>query len=431
MLASRIAPRVHIVTAAGVRAPRGRHAGRRRERGAVLVHVAVAMTGLLAFSALSIDLGALWVSRAQAQNAADAAALAGGVALAYVNPSDLDAAEAAARAIAQAHSVWGEPVGPASLQTLVGACPAGSPAVPGECLRVVVQRSIATGTPLPVFFSRLFGASSAEVLASASAKVLVGNTAPCPRPLAIIDRWNDRHDTSAPIDGAWTDDDFYDGYDITGTPNLPAGGGDAYDRPTASGTGTGITTADMAGLPITRLEFDDAAGLPLRGDALLSLDLARPGFEGDTHEDRINRYEANLGSCSGLPMSIGATPAVFNAHRRRYTVDPLLAVIAMDPGATWDSTRRAVVGSAFNVSPRIITVAVVDPEVISQQDRTAPLDVTAPIRNFVGLFVQSASDRGASAEVTGVIVPMAGGFNTSAPLVSERAAFLRTVALVR
>src|SRR3712207_6859544 len=35
------------------------------ERGAVLVHVAVAMTGLLAFSALSIDLGTMWVARAQ------------------------------------------------------------------------------------------------------------------------------------------------------------------------------------------------------------------------------------------------------------------------------------------------------------------------------------------------------------------------------
>ncbi|HWJ54869.1 MAG TPA: pilus assembly protein TadG-related protein, partial [Vicinamibacterales bacterium] len=52
-------------------------AARRRQRGAVLVHVAVAMTGLLAFSALTIDLGSLWVARGQAQNAADAGALAG------------------------------------------------------------------------------------------------------------------------------------------------------------------------------------------------------------------------------------------------------------------------------------------------------------------------------------------------------------------
>ena len=59
----------------------------RDERGAVLVHVAVAFTGLLAFSALSIDLGVLWAARRQAQNAADSAALAGAVSLAYVDPA--------------------------------------------------------------------------------------------------------------------------------------------------------------------------------------------------------------------------------------------------------------------------------------------------------------------------------------------------------
>src|SRR5687768_16317539 len=93
--------------------PRGGLPGGRRERGAVLVHVAVAMTGLLAFSALTIDLGSLWVARGQAQNAVDAAALAGAIALAG-NP-DPSLAEAAARAIAQEHAIWGEPVAAGSL----------------------------------------------------------------------------------------------------------------------------------------------------------------------------------------------------------------------------------------------------------------------------------------------------------------------------
>ncbi len=39
-----------------------------RERGAVLIHVAVAMLGLLAFSALVIDYGIIWWRRRQAQN---------------------------------------------------------------------------------------------------------------------------------------------------------------------------------------------------------------------------------------------------------------------------------------------------------------------------------------------------------------------------
>ena len=405
-------------------------AARRGQRGAVLVHVAVAMSGLLAFSALTIDLGSLWVARGQAQNAADAAALAGGIALAYVNPTDVDAAQAAAAVVAQQHTIWGQSVAPASLTTAAGACPVGSPSVAGTCLQVRVSRGAASGTPLPVFFSRLFGVNATDVTASASAKVMVGNSAPCVRPLAIVDRWNDRYDTSAPIDGAWTDDDFYEGYDVTGAPNLPPGTGDSYTPPSSGGAGSGLTIADMVGRQVTRVEFDPTLGLPLRGATLLSLDLPRPGFEGESSEEKVTRYTENLNSCSGVPMSIGAPAAAFHAHRARYTVDPLRALIDADPGASWDSGRGAVVGSAFNVSPRIITIGVVDPEVLSTQNRTEPLAATSPIRNFVGLFIQSAGGE-PFAELTGVIVPTAGRFDTAAPTVTETAAFLRTVALVR
>jgi len=56
----------------------------RSERGAVLIHVGVAMIGLLGFCALSVDYGVMWTARRQAQNSADAAALAGAVSLAAI-----------------------------------------------------------------------------------------------------------------------------------------------------------------------------------------------------------------------------------------------------------------------------------------------------------------------------------------------------------
>jgi Flp pilus assembly protein TadG len=56
------------------RAPRA--SSLRDERGAVGVIVAVAMVALCGFAAVSIDVGALYVERAQLQNGADAAALA-------------------------------------------------------------------------------------------------------------------------------------------------------------------------------------------------------------------------------------------------------------------------------------------------------------------------------------------------------------------
>lgn len=49
----------------------------RNEKGSVVVLVALSITALLGFAALAIDIGNLYVNKAQAANAADAAALAG------------------------------------------------------------------------------------------------------------------------------------------------------------------------------------------------------------------------------------------------------------------------------------------------------------------------------------------------------------------
>ena len=81
----------------------------RSDRGAVLVHVAVCLLALTAFSALAVDFGVLWVARAQAQNSADAGAHAGAVALAFdgfADRGDTGAAKQAANAVALANQVW-------------------------------------------------------------------------------------------------------------------------------------------------------------------------------------------------------------------------------------------------------------------------------------------------------------------------------------
>ena len=51
--------------------PRRSLPGWQRERGAVLVHVAIALVALIAFNGLVIDYGILWLARRQAQNSAD------------------------------------------------------------------------------------------------------------------------------------------------------------------------------------------------------------------------------------------------------------------------------------------------------------------------------------------------------------------------
>ena len=81
----------------------------RSDRGAVLVHVTLALLSFTAVSALVIDYGIQLVSRHQIQTAADAAALAGATALAfdnYADRSDTGPAKAAALATAAENKVW-------------------------------------------------------------------------------------------------------------------------------------------------------------------------------------------------------------------------------------------------------------------------------------------------------------------------------------
>ena len=82
------------------------------KRGAVLVQAAVSSLVLLGFASFVIDYGILWVSRNQAQNAADAGATAGALARAYdgdSTPSVGGPAWTSASVVAQANLVWNAP----------------------------------------------------------------------------------------------------------------------------------------------------------------------------------------------------------------------------------------------------------------------------------------------------------------------------------
>src|SRR5258708_10510827 len=56
---------------------------RTRERGVTIALVALAMVGIIAMAALSIDVGTLYQASAEAQRSADAAALAGAKVLSF------------------------------------------------------------------------------------------------------------------------------------------------------------------------------------------------------------------------------------------------------------------------------------------------------------------------------------------------------------
>ena len=58
-----------------IRRPRGRIEPRSNERGFTMAFVAMTMVAIISMAALSIDIGTLYEAKAEAQRAADAAAL--------------------------------------------------------------------------------------------------------------------------------------------------------------------------------------------------------------------------------------------------------------------------------------------------------------------------------------------------------------------
>src|SRR5262249_13082687 len=111
---------------------------RSSERGAIIIQVAIALLGLTIFSAFVLDYGVLWTSRGQAQNAADAGALAGAQIL-QVDPTAATDATNAARALANQNAIWGQAPIAADVNVsspLPSRCPDGSL----SCIKVDVYR---------------------------------------------------------------------------------------------------------------------------------------------------------------------------------------------------------------------------------------------------------------------------------------------------
>ena len=164
------------------------------ERGAALVQMTIAMLAITAFSTFVMDYGVFWVARRQAQNAADAGALAGAIAVAFgENPSPGGAAMLASQAAARANAVWGEPpsvllggLNGMSPDVRIGPCTA-TPT--HQCVATDVFRAVQRGNPLPTYFGRLAEIDTQDVQATATAEVMSANESSCVQHWGIADRY--------------------------------------------------------------------------------------------------------------------------------------------------------------------------------------------------------------------------------------------------
>lgn len=151
---------------------------------------------LTAMCSLVLDYGLVWSARRQAQNAADAGALAGVWALAKDDsnwapyPAPLNTiTDASANGTAQANKVLGATPGTEALAR----CPDWM-AAPTDvnCVEVNVYRDGTHGsTTMPVFFAKLIGQTSQSIRATATAQVMSANASGCMRPWFITDWYQD------------------------------------------------------------------------------------------------------------------------------------------------------------------------------------------------------------------------------------------------
>ena len=355
------------------------------QSGMSYVFIGMGMMAFLSASMLAIDVGMLMTSRSQAQNAADAAALAGATALVFNDYDDrtpTGPAVTQAIAAAKANDVMGADVAVEPSDVTFPLDPS------GEANRVSVDvfRTAARGNPVSTLVAQFFGASmkTANIGASATAEASPANAMTCVKPFTIPDKWIERQ--TAPWDGT----DTYDAFDSKGR---PIANPDIYIPADKDGY-TGYNQESNRG---QRLVIRAATGNNITVSFYFSLSLGGMAYTGG------DPYRWNIANCNTTIMHWGDPLIQEPGAMEGPTIQGADDLIAKDPGAYWDTTTNSVKGSNFAQSPRTFPIPLYDPIVYDsgkRNGRTADL-VTA---NWIGFFLENTQGNG----INGRIVPIKG-----------------------
>jgi hypothetical protein len=201
-------------------------------------------------------------------------------------------------------------------------------------VRVRTHRTRATGDAIRTYFLRILNPASdnqAEMTAVAAATVFDVCAAPCLRPWAIPDRWQD-----ANANGVYDDGELYDP-DITG-----------YKAPADIGTSIVL----KSGNPQQAIE--PGIFYPVNYPPLNRYPDQDPLTGGDWYRQWI--YD-----CSPYTIELGDQLQLEPGNMVGPTMQGIEDLIAQDPGAQWDSAEQKIVNSAYGRSPRIGLVPLFDP----------------------------------------------------------------------
>ena len=373
------------------------------ESGMSYVFIGMGMMAFLSASMLAIDVGMLMTSRNQAQNSADAGALAGATALVFNDYDDRSAAgPAVTHAIegATSNAVMGHnvSVGPEDVTFPVG------PSGEANRVKVDVYRTAQRGNPVSTLIARFFGVNAADVGATATAEASPANAQTCVKPFTIPDRWIEKQTPG------WDPDDTFEAFDDKGNP-LP--NPDIY------------IPADQSGYTGYNMERDKGTRLLIRAGTQNNISPSFYFSLAITDDTGGSDYRWNIENCNTSIMKWGEPLVQEPGNMVGPTTQGAQALMAKDPGAYWDTSSNSVKGSAFSHSPRVFPIPLYDP-VFYDSGKTNSRNASLKVANWIGFFLDDIQGN----NIIGRITPISGLLDGSAGPAPENA-FPMAIRLVK
>jgi Flp pilus assembly protein TadG len=385
----------------------------RDEAGMSLVFIGMGMMAFLSASMLAIDVGMLMTARNQAQNSADAGALAGATALVfddYDNRSATGPAVTSAITAGVANQVMSGNVSLTANDVEFPTDPTGEP----NRVRVTVSRQASRGNPLSTLIAQYFGTPTADIGATATAEASAANAMGCVKPFTIPDRWKE-----VGSDAPWTGASQYDAFDNKGNP-LPVAQADVYipayypNTTTPNPNYTGYNNTKDKGQPLV---LRAGTGNNINTSFYFSLSM--------TDDMGGSDYRWNIANCNRKIYKWNDPLIQEPGAMAGPTSQGAEELVARDPGARWNTGTNTVEGSAFGTrSPRIFPIPLYDPQYYDEGKRNGR-NASLKTANWIGFFLE----RVVGNEIYGRIIPIAGILDKTGPPGS--AAFPKAIRLVQ
>jgi len=351
------------------------------ERGMTLVFVCVGLMSFMAATTLAIDVGMFMTARTQAQTSADAAALAGAVALvrnSYTDRSATGPAVQSAIRTAQQNTIINAAASVEAGDVTFPASPSGQL----NRVRVQVYRTADRENPVSTLIGVLFGIPTVNITASATAEASPANAMTCVKPFMIPDKWIEKQTPG------WDPGDTYDKYAqknkgaLLGNPDVYIGSGSSY---------TGYSYSEDVGRELT---LRAATGNEINPSFYYSWKMP-----GDTGGDF---YRENIANCNQSKIVRGALIIQEPGAMEGPTIQGIEALIAKDPNAYWDDSCKCVKGSRFTgQSPRTFPIPLYHPEYYADGQANGRV-ADFKVANFLGFFVVRVQGNGIFGRVTRV-----------------------------